>query len=241
VTPLLELSSVIKDYRGLRPLRIERLIVETGDQLALVGFDRMTAELFINLVTGATLPDAGEIRLFGAPTSTISDSAEWMRLVDRFGIVSERAVLLDGLSVMQNLAVPFSLDIEPVRAELRGPVAALAAEAGLSAALLDSRVGDLDGATRARVRFGRALALNPAIVLLEHPSAGVERAAIEALGRDVQRVIAGRNAAAVTLTADAEFARVVAPRVLTLDPATGHLNEPRPGWLSRLAKMTRGG
>ena len=58
MTPLLELTSVSTDYRGLRPLRIERLTVASGDHVALVGFDRVTAELFVNLVTGAKLPDA---------------------------------------------------------------------------------------------------------------------------------------------------------------------------------------
>lgn len=241
MTPLLELSNVIRDYRGLRPLRIASLVLAAGDQLALVGFDRVTAELFVNLVTGAMLPDSGEIRLFGASTSSIADSAEWMRVVDRFGIVSERAVLLDGLSVIQNLAVPFSLEIEPVPADIRAQVTALAADAGLPSEILESPVGALDGALRARVRFARALALNPSIVLLEHPSVGVPRAAIEPLARDIQQVIGRRQVAALTLTADAEFAQVVAPRVLTLEAATGRLAESRSGWLSRLAKMTRGG
>lgn len=241
MTPLLELSNVIRDYRGLRPLRIASLVLAAGDQLALVGFDRVTAELFINLVTGTTLPDSGDIRLFGTSTSSITDSTEWMRVVDRFGIVSERAVLLDGLSVIQNLAVPFSLEIEPVPADIRAQVTALAVDAGLPSALLESRVGELDGAMRARVRFARALALNPSIVLLEHPSVSVPREAIEPLGRDIQQIIRRRRLAALTLTADAEFARVVAPRVLSLEAATGRLAELRSGWLSRLAKMTRGG
>jgi len=241
VTSLLELSAVVKDYRGLRPLRIERLVVEPGEQLALLGFDRMTAELFVNLVTGASLPDAGDVRLFGSSTSSITDSAEWMRVVDRFGIVSERAVLLDGLSVIQNLAVPFTLEIEPPSAAVRAQAAALAAEVGLPSEICERRVGELDGAARTRVRLGRALALKPSIVLLEHPSAAVPRDAIGLIARDIQRVIAGRNAAALTLTADPEFARAVAGRVLTLQPATGELSEPRPGWLARLAKMARHG
>jgi ABC-type transporter Mla maintaining outer membrane lipid asymmetry ATPase subunit MlaF len=241
VTPTLELSGVVKDYRGLRPLRLERLVVEPGEQLALLGFDRVTAELFVNLVTGATLPDAGEVRLFGASTSSITDSAEWVRLCDRFGIVSERAVLLDGLSVIQNLAVPFTLEIEPPSAAVQAQAAALAAEVGLPPDIRERRVGDLDGAARTRVRLGRALALDPSIVLLEHPSAAVPRDKVGLIARDIQRIIRERNAAALTLTADPEFARAVAGRVLALQPATGELSESPPGWLARLAKMARHG
>ena len=50
MTPVLELSAVIKDYRGLRPLRIDYLAIEPGEQLAVLGFDRPSAEVLINLI-----------------------------------------------------------------------------------------------------------------------------------------------------------------------------------------------
>ena len=56
-TPVLALDAVIKAYGGLRPLRLRQLRVEAGEQVGLAGFDQVTAELFVNLVTGATLPD----------------------------------------------------------------------------------------------------------------------------------------------------------------------------------------
>ena len=77
------------------------------------------AETFVNLVTGATLPDRGEVTIFGRPTTAIDDSADWLSVVDRFGIVSERAVLLDALSVIQNLSIPFTLDIDPPPDDVR--------------------------------------------------------------------------------------------------------------------------
>ena len=153
---LLQLSAVTKDYRGLRPLRIEHLEVASGDQLAIVGLDRPASEVFINLVTGATLPDRGEISAFGRPTAAIQDSDDWFTTLDRFGIVSERAVLLDALSVTQNLAVPFSLEIEPPPDAVRSRVQALAGVMGLDAASWDRPVADLDLPARLRVRFARA-------------------------------------------------------------------------------------
>jgi ABC-type transporter Mla maintaining outer membrane lipid asymmetry ATPase subunit MlaF len=236
VTPVLELSAVIKDYRGLRPLRIDRLAVEQGEQVAMLGIDRPSAEVLINLITGATLPDRGDIRVFGRSTAAIQDSTEWMAFVDRFGLVTERAVLLDVLTVVQNLAVPFSLDIEPPGGDLRSRAVALALEVGLDEVVWDRRVADLDATSRAKIRLGRALALDPSIVLFEHPSAGIPRAEIGALGRHVRAVVERRGVAAVTLTADGAFASAVAERVLTLDPSTGRLAEPRGGWLTRLRR-----
>ena len=236
MTPVLELSGVIKDYRGLRPLRIDHLAIEPGEQLAVLGIDRPSAEVLINLITGATLPDRGDIRVFGRSTAAIQDSAEWMAFVDRFGLVTERAVLLDVLSVVQNLAVPFSLDIEPPGDGVRSRAVALALEVGLDEAVWDSRVAELDVISRARIRLGRALALDPAVVLFEHPSAGVPRAEIGALGRGMRAVVERRGVAAVTLTADRDFAAAVAKRVLALDPSTGHLAGSGGGWLTRLLR-----
>ena len=116
---VLELSDVSKDYRGLRPLRIASLELRAGEHIAIIGLDQTTAEVFVNLVTGATLPDRGDVRLFGRSTASITDSADWLAVVDRFGIVSPRAVLLESLTVVQNLAMPFTLDIEPPAEDIR--------------------------------------------------------------------------------------------------------------------------
>ncbi len=231
MTPtLIELSDISKAYGALRPLRIASLSVAAGEAVAIVGLDGPAAEMFLNLLTGATLPDSGGVQAFGRPTSAIADATEWLAFVDRFGIVSERAVLLDGLSIVQNLAVPFTLEIEPPPDDVRALVEALAAEVGLDAAALSRPVGEIDATTRARVRLARALALDPAILLLEHLSAGVPPGEAASLGASIRRVAERRGAAVIAATADLEFARALTPRVLTLEPATGKLSA-RWGWL----------
>jgi ABC-type transporter Mla maintaining outer membrane lipid asymmetry ATPase subunit MlaF len=234
--PVVQFAGVSKDYRGLRPLRVQELTVGAAELIAILGFDQPSAEVFINLVTGATLPDAGTVSVFGRPTSAISDSADWLAVVDRFGIVSERAVLLDGLSVIQNLAMPFTLDIEPPPEDVRMRAAALAAEVGLPEDTWTRPVGSLDAEGRGRVRLGRALALDPAVLLLEHVSAGLEREPLKAFAANLRSVAARRGAAIIAATADETFARAVAAQVVRLEPATGRLREEGHfGWLrSRL-------
>jgi ABC-type transporter Mla maintaining outer membrane lipid asymmetry ATPase subunit MlaF len=231
--PVLELSDVSKDYQGLRPLRIERLVVGPADSVAIVGLDRVTAEVFVNLVTGATVPDRGEVKLFGRATSAIADSADWLAVVDRFGIVSERAVLLDGLSVIQNLSMPFTLEIEPPPDDVRVRAEELAREVELNESTWMRPLGELDRPSRARARLARALALDPGILLLEHPTADLPPADGVAFGRHVRQIAARRRAAIVAATADPAVAAAVATRVLTLDPATGRLAARRRGWFNR--------
>jgi ABC-type transporter Mla maintaining outer membrane lipid asymmetry ATPase subunit MlaF len=230
VSAVLEVSHLVKDYRGLRPLRIDGFVLSDLDQTAILGLDRPAAETLINLMTGAALPDSGEIRVFGRRTADITDSTDWLGVVDRFGIVTERAVLLDGLTVIQNLALPLSLDIEPLSEDLRSRATALAREVGLAESDLDLAAGSLEGLGRARLRLGRALALAPSVLLLEHATVGVERSSVVALAHDVRRAATHRSIATLAFGADPEFAGAVANRVLTLDPATGRLAARRRRW-----------
>ena len=87
--------------------------VDEGDSVALLGFDQTTAEVLVSLITGAITPDSGDVRVFGRSTRDIVDGEAWLQGLDQFGILSERAVLLDQLTAEQNLAVPFSLDARP--------------------------------------------------------------------------------------------------------------------------------
>ena len=193
MTAVLDLHGVSKDYRGLRPLRIERLTVAGGEHVALLGLDQASAEVFINLVTGATLPDAGHVHVFGRPTSAIADSADWLATVDRFGIVSERAVLLEPLTVIQNLAMPFSLEIEPPPDEVRAQAEELAAEVGLPEDAWTRPVAELDPAGHARVRARTRPRAEPAVLLLEHVNAGLDAVAAALLAAEL-RATATRRA-----------------------------------------------
>jgi ABC-type lipoprotein export system ATPase subunit len=191
------------------------------------------AETFVNIVTGASLPDLGTVTIFGRTTSSIDDSAEWLAIVDRFGIVSERAVLLDALTVIQNLSIPFTLSIEPPPEDVRRQAAALAREVGLEEQDWARRVGELDAAGRLRIRVGKALALDPGVLLLEHASADLPADLVKPIGLRIREVASRRACALIAVTADLNFAAAVAGRVLTLDPATGQLTARRSGLLER--------
>jgi len=225
--PALDLSGVSKSYGGLRPLRIHQLTVAAGEHVALIGLDQPMAEVFMNLVTGASLPENGHVNVIGQSTTAIADSAEWLTVVDRFGIVTERAVFLEALTLLQNLAVPLTLDIEPLPEDVARRAAGLARELDIPSSQWERPVGALDAATRTRVRIARALALDPPVILLDHPTATLDRADVVPIGEHVRSVASRRGAAIVAVTADRPFAAAVASRVLTLDAATGRLTESR--------------
>jgi ABC-type transporter Mla maintaining outer membrane lipid asymmetry ATPase subunit MlaF len=227
--PLVRLRGISKDYRGLRPLRVASLDVHAGRSLALIGFDPMAAEVLVNLMTGFALPDTGEVVAFGQRTADIADGDAWMKTLDRFGLVSDRAVLVEQFTVEQNLAMPFSLEVEEMPDDVRLRARQLADEIGLTGAEVQARTGDLSPASRLRLRLGRALALAPSVLVAEHPNASLSGGDTPAFAADFTRIVERRGLASVVLTADRTFASSVAEEVLTLEPATGAL-KPSPGW-----------
>jgi ABC-type transporter Mla maintaining outer membrane lipid asymmetry ATPase subunit MlaF len=227
--PAIELAGVVKDYRGLRPLRLAGLAVGTGERVCLSGFDGVSAEVFVNLLNGAILPDAGEVRVLGRSTGSIADEQEWFAFLDRLGIVTTRAVLLEGPTVSQNLALPLTLEIDPVPPDILARTRPLADEAGIDPAWLDRRAGEAPGHVRMRLHLARALAIGPEVLLLEHPTAEIDRDEVAAFARTVRDVAAARRLTVVAVTEDAIFAGIVGQRWLRVQPATGVLGSTK-GW-----------
>ena len=222
------MEGVRKDYRSLRPLRIQQLEVTAGQSVALLGFDQAMAEIFIDLLTGRSVPDEGEVVTLGRPTTAIADADAWLATLDRFGIVSERGVLVGELSVEHTLALAFSFALDALPGDVKGRVAAIAGEVGLGPSL-QALAGSLTPLSRLRLRLGRALAHEPRVLVLDHPSAPLPAADAQVFAADVRRVTAGKPLGTVVLTADRAFAAAAAADVLTLQPATGELRR-LSGW-----------
>lgn len=229
---LVEFSAVVKPYLALRPLRIANLTVMPGAVVSVQGPDAQAAEVLVGLLTAAFLPEEGVVRLFGQSTAEIVDYEAWLAMLDGLGLVSDRAVLLGQCSVAQNLALPLTLEIEPMRPDVLTRVEAMAAEVGIGRDALDTPVARADAEVVQRLRLGRALALGPRLVVAEHPSAPLPRDSVAAFARDLARVVTARGAALLAISADREFIKALGGTALTLDPKSGLLS--RPGLLARL-------
>ena len=222
---LVEVSGVTKDFQGLRPLRMQALALHAGQSIALLGMDAAMSEVLVNLITGAQLPDEGDVRVFGRSTRTITAVDDWVADLDRFGLVSGRAVLVDQFTAGQNLALPMSLEIDDMPVALRAEVYGLAAEVGLTTDELARPTAELGPVPQLRLRIGRALALRPRVLLAEHPNASLSRHEAAEFARDFARIVAGRGMASLVMTADATFASAAAGDVLEFQPATGVLKK----------------
>ena len=221
----LVVRDVEKQYGGLRPLRIRDLRLQAGRLTMLLGFDRPTAEVFVNLITGASLPDRGTIVSLGRTTNAIADSDEWLAFVEQFGVVSDRVVLLEAMTVAQNLAISFDLNLEPVPPDVMTRVVGLAGEVEIDAPSLELRAGDVSPLLRSQLLLARALAFDPAILVLEHPTARLSVEEARALAVIVANVVKHRGVTTLGLLMDEKFAKATGGRLLDWQPATGEMKE----------------
>jgi ABC-type sulfate/molybdate transport systems ATPase subunit len=88
-----------------------------------------------------------------------------------------------------------------------------------------------------RVRLARALALDPRLLVAEHPSAPLPREAVAPFARDLAAIAARRGLGVLAFSADREFTKALGGTALMLDPVTGTLS--RPGLLARWGLMSR--
>ncbi len=233
--PLVEIRSIVKRYSGLRPFRLRELSVEEGEVVAIGGPDEQAAAVLTDLLTATTLPDEGEVVVAGRSTASVQGADDWLAFLDLFGLVNARIVLLDQLTVAQNLAIARTLDVEPMSAEAREAAARGAEEVGLDATDLERPLAACPALTRFRVRVGRALAHGPAILVVEHPSLGLDRGDVPEAARLIRQVGERRRLAGIVVSADAELLRQAGSRELAWRPATGQLVRPGrwPRWLRR--------
>ena len=230
--PLLEVRGLVKHYQALRPLRIRELSVEPGAVVSIAGLDAAAAQTFVHLVTGATLPDEGDVTMFGQNTRAISDAVAWLKSLDRVGMVTARGILIGAFSVLQNIAMSFTLDVDPIDPRIVPQAGALARDVGIEPAAFDQPAGTTPPQTQMRVHLARSLALGPKILIAEHPSVTLPRDAVAAFGADLAKAARSRGLALVAITADDILAKAIGGQRLELVPATGELRAP--GLLKKL-------
>jgi ABC-type transporter Mla maintaining outer membrane lipid asymmetry ATPase subunit MlaF len=139
-------------------------------------------------------------------------------------------VLLEGSTLAQNLAMPFTLDIDPVQPEMLERVTTLAGECGIDPEWLSQPAAELPPAIRTRAHLARAVALSPSLLIVEHPTATLpppEHAPLAAL---IKRIADARGMATLIVTMDEKFGMAAAERTMALTPATGELRKVKKGW-----------
>ena len=160
-----------KSYGGRRVVEDVSLVVEAGSVLGLLGPNGAGKSTVFRMLAGVEVPDRGEVYLGGVRVDAEPLDARARR---GLGYLPQEDTLFRDLDVHDNVALALQVSGK------RGSVASLLERVGI-AALSGRRVAGLSGGERRRLQIARLLAIEPVVLLLDEPFAGIDPIAIQGL------------------------------------------------------------
>jgi phospholipid/cholesterol/gamma-HCH transport system ATP-binding protein len=149
------------------------LDVFAGEVLGVVGGSGSGKSVLLRTIVGLNRPLAGRVEVFGTNVLRMND-AEQRALEERWGVLFQDGALFSSLTVAQNIEVPLK-EFYRMPQRLMDEIAALKIGlAGLPEDAGPKFPAQLSGGMRKRAGLARALALDPEIVFLDEPTAGLD-------------------------------------------------------------------
>ena len=168
--PAVELSDLAYRYAIAGPIAVavDRLIVESGEQIVITGASGGGKSTLLHLIAGLMEPSQGEIRVAGTSINSLRGSKRDRFRGQHIGMVFQTHQLLLGFSVLENVlaALMFS---QIKKSQRKARALALLEELGINAP--NARIDELSLGQQQRVAVARAIACSPTIVLADEPTA----------------------------------------------------------------------
>ena len=191
------------------------LQVRKGEVIGLVGGSGAGKSVLLNTLIGLKDPDGGSVEVLGVDVPNADDEAR-SDLERRWGILFQSGALFSALSVRENVGAPL---VEHARMS-RQTVDALAdlkiALAGLPALAGDLKPAELSGGMRKRAGLARALAMDPELLFLDEPTAGLDPISAEQFDQLINTLSANLGFTVFMITHDLDSLYAVCDRVAVI-------------------------
>ncbi len=149
------------------------LEIRRGEILGLVGGSGSGKSVLLRSIVGLRQPQSGRVVVFGEDLYAL-DAERRRSLQARWGVLFQDGALFSSLSVRENIQVPMREQLDLPRRLMDELAAVRLALVGLSIDAADQYPSELSGGMRKRAGLARALALDPEIILLDEPTAGLD-------------------------------------------------------------------
>ena len=214
--PAIAIRDVTKSFGQQRVLDGISLNVQRGETVAVLGRSGTGKSVLLRILAGLQAPDNGTTRILGTDMATAS--AEKIAAARKqMGFLFQHSALYDSLTVEGNVAFPLVHHRKDMQApERRKRVEELLHEVGLDGHL-EKMPSGISGGMQKRVGLARALALDPVVLLLDEPTAGLDPISSGEIDDLVLKLQAEHQLASIVVTHDMVSAKTIATRIALMD------------------------
>ncbi len=230
--PALSARGLECGYDGRVVLQDVSFDVRRGEAFFIIGGSGCGKSTLLRNLVGLNEPAKGDVRFFGRPFTT-AEPAERRAQLRTFGMLFQSGALWSSLTLRQNVSLPLEEYADLSRREREQLAALRLAQVGLQG-FEDYYPSEISGGMRKRAALARALALDPAIVFFDEPSAGLDPVTSRRLDELALQIRDAFGTTLVVVSHELDSIFRIADRVIMLDrDARGIVAEGPPRELAR--------
>lgn len=170
---MIELINLHKNFGANYVLRGVDLTINDGDSLAIIGRSGCGKSVMLKHIVGLLNPDEGEVKIDGLSLNDV-DLKELYKIRRKFGFLFQGAALFDSMTVFENVSLPLvENNVGYTKNEIEKIVSEKLELVGLPD-IQKLKPAELSGGMKKRVGLARALVTNPAYVLYDEPTTGLD-------------------------------------------------------------------